>query len=175
MKIFFWLFLSVLLINPSAYPFNYTSSPRAHATLKDPQGKKVGEAKFVEVKDGVEITIEVKGLTPGKHGIHIHEVGNCEGPDFTSAGAHFNPSAKQHGLANPLGAHGGDLPNLVVNQEGSAKMVMVTKGITLKGEGKDSLFHPGGTSLMIHASADDEKTDPAGNSGARVVCGEISR
>jgi Cu-Zn family superoxide dismutase len=111
-------------------------------------------------------------MPPGKHGIHVHAVGRCEAPEFKTAGAHFNPTDKQHGLQNPAGAHSGDLPNLVVDQEGRGKATFTAKGATL-GEGKGSLLGPEGTALVIHADPDDEKTDPAGNSGARIACGVI--
>jgi Cu-Zn family superoxide dismutase len=174
MKKIFFILLSLIFIPTFAHAYG-NASAKAKADLKDSKGEKIGEAKFTEMKEGVKVSVKVSGLTPGKHGIHIHQVGKCEGPDFKSSGGHFNPFGKKHGLENPQGAHGGDLPNLVVKKDGKAKAEFVAKGITLKGEGDNSLFHSGGTSLMIHASEDDEKTDPAGNSGARIVCGVIQK
>ncbi|EKD41744.1 MAG: hypothetical protein ACD_73C00551G0005 [uncultured bacterium] len=148
------------------------NTPHAKAKLINANGVSVGEAVFLQTKEGVKISVQVSGLTPGKHGIHFHEVGQCEKPDFKSSGGHFNPAHKKHGLQNPEGAHGGDLPNLEVNLDGTAKTTFVAKNVSLQ-EGENSLFHVGGTSLIIHAGEDDEKTDPSGSSGARLVCGEI--
>ena len=142
--------------------------------LKDAQGKDVGTATFTPAKDGVKVHVQVTHLPPGKHGIHIHAVGRCEAPEFKSAGGHFNPSGKKHGLHNPEGAHAGDMPNLPVAKNGSAKATFTAKGATL-GEGAGSLLGADGTALVIHADPDDEKTDPAGNSGARIACGVIEK
>ena len=146
----------------------------AVAALHGADGKEVGKATFAPVKDGVKIQVQVAGLSPGKHGIHVHSVGKCEAPDFKSAGGHLNPAEKHHGLANPEGPHAGDLPNLVVDKNGKGKGTFTAKGATL-GDGQGSLFGPEGTALVVHADADDEKTDPAGNSGARIACGVITR
>ena len=146
----------------------------ARAQLKDAQAKVVGTATLSEVPGGVRVTLRVKGLEPGEHGLHIHAVGKCEPPDFMSAGAHFNPYAKHHGLANPQGPHAGDFPNLKMGADGTGSLDTIDSLVTLK-EGPNSLIRPGGTSLIIHADPDDEKTDPAGNSGARVTCGVIER
>jgi len=146
----------------------------ARAQLKDAQANVVGTATLSELPGGVRVTLRVNGLKPGEHGFHIHAVGKCESPDFTSAGAHFNPHGKQHGLANPDGPHAGDFPNLTVGADGTGSLDTIDSLVTLK-EGLNSLVRPGGTSLIIHAGPDDEKTDPAGNSGARVACGVIER
>jgi Cu-Zn family superoxide dismutase len=149
-------------------------APGAKAELRDASGKVVGAARLREVATGVEVIVEVMGLKPGKHGLHIHSVGKCEGPDFKSAGAHFNPHGKQHGLDNPLGAHGGDMPNLEVGGDGKGQATLVARGVTL-GEGPASLFGKDGTALVVHADLDDGKTDPAGNAGARIACGVLTR
>ncbi len=158
-----------------AVPFAASADgPAAQAVLHDAQGKEVGTATFTPTSGGVEVAVQVADLPPGNHGIHIHAAGKCEPPDFTSAGGHFNPLGKQHGLHNPNGAHAGDLPNLAVGQNGVAKATFTAKGASL-GEGKGSLLGPEGTSLVIHADPDNERTDPAGNSGARVACGVIEK
>lgn len=146
---------------------------KAHAYITDAQGKKVAVAALSAVKGGgVRIVVTVDGLMPGMHGIHIHTVGKCEGPAFASAGGHFNPAMKMHGKDNPMGPHAGDLLNITVDATGHAKATLIAKGVTL-GPGDNSLFHDGGTALVIHAGPDDYKTDPAGNSGARIACGVI--
>jgi len=145
---------------------------KARADIVDAKGKKVGTATLVEKKKGVSITMKVAGLSPGKHGFHLHENGVCEPPDLKSAGAHFNPFGKQHGVYNPAGKHTGDLPNLVVKEDGTAKIKAIAEGATL-GDGPASLLKEGGTSIVIHADPDDEMTDPAGKAGARIACGVV--
>jgi Cu-Zn family superoxide dismutase len=150
------------------------AGPSGKAVLKNAEGEDVGTATFTPTKGGVKVQVQVANLPPGNHGMHIHAVAKCEPPEFKSAGGHFNPSGKKHGLHNPEGAHAGDLPNLAVAKDGKAKAAFTSKGATL-GEGEDSLFGPDGTALVIHADPDDEKTDPAGNSGARIACGVIEK
>ncbi|MCX8102862.1 MAG: superoxide dismutase family protein [Candidatus Bipolaricaulota bacterium] len=151
----------------------WAAGERAAAPLRDAEGRVMGMALFVQESQGVRISVTVKGLAPGEHGIHIHAVGKCEPPDFLSAGPHFNPTTKKHGLNNPEGPHAGDLPNLVVGEDGSAVYEHVTNLVTLT-PGELSLFDEDGSSLIIHAGPDDQITDPAGNSGARVLCGVIT-
>src|SRR5437899_6434246 len=139
----------------------------ARAVLKDAQGKVVGAATLNEVSGGVKIVVQVSGMKPGEHGFHIHAVGKCEPPAFTSAGAHFNPYGKKHGHKNPEGAHVGDLPNLTVGADGTGSIDATAAGLGLK----DVV----GLALVIHADPDDEKTDPAGNSGARIACGVVTK
>ena len=148
---------------------------RGQAVLKDKAGQQVGLATFTEGADGLRIEVTGVGLPPGPKGIHIHVVGKCEPPDFVSAGAHFNPAGKKHGKLNPEGAHAGDLPNLMVTPVGAAGLDATTKAVTLGGGVPASLFGAGGTSLVITALPDDEKTDPTGNSGGRIACGVITR
>jgi len=144
------------------------------ASLVNSKGEPVGTATLKQTPKGVSLRLAVENLPPGKHGFHIHTVGKCEPPDFKSAGGHFNPEGKKHGLENPEGHHAGDLQNLTVDAQGKAQVKVVLTGVTL-GEGANSLFHPGGTALVIHADPDDMKTDPAGNAGARIACGVITK
>jgi superoxide dismutase, Cu-Zn family len=151
------------------------SAQTAKAELINTKGEQVGHATFTQVQGGgVRIGLVVSNLPPGQHALHIHTVGKCDPPDFKSAGPHFNPYNKQHGAQNPGGHHAGDLNNFEVGADGSARVDMLTKDVTL-GEGVNSLFHPEGTALVIHASPDDYKTDPAGNAGARIACGVITK
>lgn len=146
----------------------------ATADLLDSKGKKIGSAAFSETVDGVKIQVEISKLPPGIHAMHIHNVGECHGPDFNSSGPHFNPFGRKHGSKNPDGPHAGDLPNVEVKADGTASVQVTAKLVTLK-EGKNSLFQPGGTCLVLHEKADDEMTDPAGNAGERLACGVIKR
>lgn len=147
---------------------------KAQADIQDAKGKSIGKATFSEQKDGVKVKVEVSGLAPGRHGFHIHETGSCTAPDFKSAGGHFNPFKKQHGMENPQGKHAGDFPNLEVKEDGTGQITAVAAGATL-GKGSASLLKPGGTAIVIHADPDDYKTDPAGNAGNRVACGVIMK
>ena len=150
------------------------TSPESQATaeLKDKDGKTLGRALFRERSDGVLVRMEVKGLTPGLHAVHVHAVGKCEGPGFMSASGHFNPRARKHGLKSPDGPHAGDLPNMLITKDGSGRFEAKTDAFTLKG-GADSLFDSDGSALVIHVGVDDYMTDPTGNAGDRAACGLI--
>ncbi len=149
-------------------------SPQATAELKNASGEGVGTASFWEDASGVRIVTQVRGISPGRHGIHIHAVGKCDPPDFTTAGGHYNPGGKKHGLKSLVGSHAGDLPNLDVGTDRTGRLEYVTKLVTL-GPGPTSLFDADGSALLIHANPDDEMTDPTGNSGGRIACGVLTR
>jgi superoxide dismutase, Cu-Zn family len=139
----------------------------AEAVLQNNAGKKIGQATFTQGPKGlVTMHLRVKKLTPGIHALHIHTKGDCTAKDFTHS--------KQHGTMNPKGSHAGDLPNLKVDKQGKAHYQVVVDGVTL-GKGHASLFHQGGTAVVIHAKADDNVSDPAGAAGPRVACGVIQR
>lgn len=136
-------------------------------------GASVGSATLMNESGGTRLKVTVNGLPPGQHGIHVHETGRCDLPDFMTAGGHFNPTARQHGLKNPQGAHAGDMPNMTVGADGTGTFDALLKDISVTG-GTGDVFKQGGTALVIHANADDEMTDPSGNSGGRIACGVIA-
>jgi Cu-Zn family superoxide dismutase len=148
------------------------SAELANAQLKDASGKAVGDVDLMQTPGGVLLRISIKGLPPGERAFHIHEVGKCEAP-FESAGGHFNPGKHKHGMMAGEG-HAGDLPNLHIPQNGELRIEVVNKAITLEKGKPNSVFDSDGSTLIIHAKADDYKSDPAGNSGDRIACGVIN-
>ncbi|MFD0697269.1 superoxide dismutase family protein [Paenibacillus sp. GCM10027628] len=136
-------------------------------------GQTIGTAKLTAVQEGVRIEVQASGLKPGLHGLHVHEKAVCEAPTFESAGAHLNPTHKQHGFNNPKGYHAGDLPNMLVDEQGNGRFDAISKSVVLLPDKPNSLLKPGGTSIVIHEQVDDYKTDPSGNSGKRIACGAV--
>ena len=154
------------------YTANAGAQNQARADIKNAEGKSVGSASLRETKDGALMTVNVKGLPEGLHAIHFHSVGKCEGPAFTSAGPHFNPTNKKHGLKSPAGPHAGDLPDMYVEKNGTGRYEVLIDSMTL-GSGETSIFDADGSTNIIHVTADDNVTDPAGNSGDRIASGHI--
>jgi superoxide dismutase, Cu-Zn family len=148
----------------------------AYSTIKDKDGGTRGTAELWQDADNVvHVEVQVAGMPAGPHGIHFHAVGSCESTSsgaFSAAGAHFNPLGRQHGLDNPQGPHGGDAPNFTVNSDGTGRASFTTDRVSVT-SGSTSLFDADGSSIVIHAAADDQISQPAGNSGARIACGVL--
>lgn len=147
-----------------------TEASGATAEIRDPSGGVVGTATASESGGALLVRIEAQGLPAGPHGVHIHTAGLCEGPAFESAGPHWNPTTRQHGRDNPAGAHLGDLPNLEIGADGTGTVEFSVAGGALS-SGTNALLDTDGSAMVIHADADDYRTDPSGNSGGRIACG----
>lgn len=143
-----------------------TAGRTATAPLRTATGADVGTVTATEMAGGIQIRIDARGMPAGLHGAHVHTTGRCDAPDFTTAGGHWNPTAKQHGTSNPAGPHAGDAPNLTIGADGSGSVTIMLPAGTM-----DGLLDADGSAFVIHAGADDYKTDPSGNSGGRIACG----
>lgn len=143
--------------------------PGATATLADPGGAPRGTVRIMSVTGGLRVVVAATGLPPGVHGVHLHTVGKCEAPAFASAGGHWNPTMKKHGMMSPDGPHEGDLPNLTIAADGTGRLDATIAGAML-----EVLMDADGAALVVHADADDGMTDPSGNSGARIACGVLT-
>ena len=142
----------------------------ASAKLVDSKGKHVGTARLTQTQHGVLIAVDLHGLKAGVHAIHLHETGKCEGPSFKTAGGHFNPAKKEHGFMSAGGPHAGDMPNIDVPKDGKLKAELLAGDATI-----DQLLDADGASIVVHAKADDYKSQPAGDAGDRVACGVIEK
>lgn len=150
----------------------YAEAQSASAALYDASGRPHGDVTITQLDDGIRLVIRGNGLSPGAHGVHIHMTGSCAAPDFTSAGGHWNPFGRAHGRDNPAGQHMGDMPNLLVGQDGSGMLEVTVNGARIAG-GDAPLLDGDGAAIVIHAGPDDYRSDPSGNAGSRVACGEI--
>lgn len=146
-----------------------TADGTARAALYSPTGIAMGDATVVANTAGLTLTINGASLPQGGHGTHVHMVGKCDGPDFMTAGGHWNPAGKQHGTHNPAGPHAGDLPNLLIGTDGRGSLTIDILGARMTGEG--GLLDADGAAIVVHANPDDNMTDPSGNSGGRIACG----
>jgi len=144
----------------------------AKASLQTADGKDAGSVGLTQTPNGVLLSLTVKGLPAGEHAFHVHAVGKCEAP-FTSAGGHFNPGNKKHGMMAADGAHAGDMPNLHIPASGELAVEVLNSAITLEKGKPNSVFDDDGSAIVIHAGKDDYKTDPTGDAGGRIACGVV--
>ena len=158
---------------PAAQGAGVAAASTATAELKDKAGAAKGRATAQAMGDGVHVTANLENVAPGSYAVHVHSVGTCTPPDFTSAGPHWNPEAKQHGKDNPAGPHKGDLPNVTIGADGRGTVSSHVTGVTLTG-GSNALLDADGAAVVLHAGVDDYRTDPTGNAGGRAACGVLA-
>jgi Cu-Zn family superoxide dismutase len=161
--------LAAFLLATASLP---AQAQTAKAALQSADGKEAGSVTLTQTPSGVLLSLTVKGLPPGEHAFHVHAVGKCEAP-FTSAGGHFNPGNKKHGLLAAEGAHAGDMPNLHIPASGDLTIEVHNPMITLEKDKPNSLFDADGSAVIIHAGKDDYKSDPTGEAGGRIACGVV--
>ena len=170
------VFSALVVLSIAAFAQHSKKPAPKGVYMKGAQGQDMGTALLKPDGNGIAMVYDFKNLPPGPHAVHIHQNAKCDGTDgFKSAGPHFNPAGKKHGLLNPEGAHNGDLANIKANQKGIAKGTLSTARVTMAEGEPNSVFANGGTAVVIHAHPDDEKTDPAGNAGDRIACGVITK
>lgn len=177
---FGWIAISAVAVSMSAAaaqsPATSAAPKEVKVKLLSSTGQDVGSATFKTVKKGVKVKIDLKNLPFGPHGVHIHQNAVCDAPDFKGAGGHFNPDAKHHGYMNAMGHHNGDFPSSIsVGEDHTGEATFVINSISLDPSAPNSLFLNGGTSIVVHEKADDQKTDPSGDSGNRIACGVIKQ
>jgi len=149
------------------------SGGKASAILRDATGADKGMATFRQQGTGLRVMVSATGMAPGPKGLHFHMTGKCDAPDFTTAGGHWNPSAMKHGKDSGMGPHMGDLPNILIGPDGTGRIEATVPAATLTG-GTTPLIDADGAAIIIHAGPDDYRTDPSGNSGARLACGVVT-
>lgn len=169
-----WFITSALLLMTGCTQQNQNPT-KLDVEMHNEVGDSLGTIKLAEKSKGIELDINIEGLEAGEHAIHIHEKPKCEAPEFQSAGNHFDPDKKKHGLLHPEGAHAGDLPNLIVGDDGSVKVKIAAPTVTLRKGKKNSILEKEGTSIVITSKKDDGMTQPAGDSGKRIACGVVSK
>jgi superoxide dismutase, Cu-Zn family len=165
--------LAAMLTGAGCLLATQAGAQSANAVLVDPDGKELGNVALSQLAQGVRIFAEARDVPPGVHAFHIHETGECQAPDFESAGGHYNPTGEQHGWDNAEGHHAGDLPNVHVQDDGMLAIEYFTDSVTL-GEGDTTVFDDDGSAIVLHEGADDYQTDPAGDAGSRIACGVIA-
>lgn len=172
-----WLAIAAAVVGMIPAVAQQPVAPRQiKVKLLNGAGQDAGFATFKTVKKGVKVKIELKNLPFGEHAVVIHENAVCDPPDFEGAGGHFNPDGKQHGFLNPLGHHNGDFPaGISLGEDHTGEATFVLSSVSLDPHSPNSLFSKGGTSIVVHKRADDEKTDPSGDSGNRIACGVIKQ